>query len=127
MITVILLVLLLWLAQLFLQEVTLYRFDMRAITGNRDRRPQPGLIAARLGRAKDNLLESLPVFLALAVLAVALHSADGMALRGAWLFLLARTAYVPAYASGIPLLRSLLWLASMAGLALMAAAILPPL
>ncbi|WP_095012285.1 MAPEG family protein [Tsuneonella mangrovi] len=124
MATVILLVLALYAVQLFLQETTLYRFDMRAIVGNRDHIPEPGVIAGRLGRAKDNLREALPAFIALALLSMVLRVDQGLALKGAWLFLVARVLYVPAYVSGVILLRSAVWLVSLAGLAMMVKAII---
>lgn len=41
------------------------------------------------------------------------------AVQGATIFLVARIVYVPAYVSGIPMLRSLVWLAANAGLVVM--------
>lgn len=82
------------------------------------------MLAARLGRAKDNYLETLPAFLALALVAIARNGEAVLALAGARTYLIARLLYIPAYASGVILLRSLVWLASIAGLMMMAAAAL---
>lgn len=82
------------------------------------------MIAARLDRAESNMLESLPIFLGLALLALLRGRGDGLATAGGLVFLIARIAYVPAYVSGLPWLRSLIWLAGNAGLLLIAVAIL---
>lgn len=75
-------------------------------------------IAGRLERAQRNFLETFPFFAA-AVLAVALTGrGDAMTALGAQLYFWARVAYVPIYAAGIPYVRSLVWVASVAGLLL---------
>lgn len=68
--TIVLLVLALYLVQIFLQEVSRFGLDPRGIVGNRDDLPALSVMAGRLDRAKNNLLESLPIFLALALLAL---------------------------------------------------------
>ncbi len=116
--TVTLLVLLLFVVQLFLQETVRYHFDLWRIMGNRDERPQKTILAARLDRAKNNMLEALPLFLGLAMLT--LFTGGDAPSPGANVFLIARILYVPLYAAGVPVLRSLVWLAGMAGLVMMA-------
>lgn len=118
--TTILLVLLLYMLQIFLQETSRYRFDLREIIGNRDRPPELSIIAGRLERARDNMLESLPIFLTLALLALIMGQDTNDMATAATVFLLARVIYVPAYASGIPLLRSIVWLVGVASLLMMA-------
>ncbi len=120
MTTIILLVLGLFVIQLFLQETAAWRFDLRRIMGNRDEPPMLSPVAARLQRAKNNMLEALPLFLGVALTALVKQGEHGPAVFGALVFLAARVLYVPAYASGLPILRSLIWLAGMAGLAWMA-------
>ena len=78
--------------------------------------PPVGVITGRLQRAQKNLFETLPLFVG-AVLIAHLGGRDG-ALTG-WGFALyfwARLVYLPLYAFGIPYLRSLVWLVSLAGL-----------
>ena len=118
--TIILLVLALYMVQIFLQETSRFGLDLRGIVGNRDNPPKLSVIAGRLNRAKNNMLESLPIFLALALLALVKGGDTGAVTRAASIFLIARVAYVPAYVSGIPMLRSLVWLVSVASLAAMA-------
>jgi uncharacterized MAPEG superfamily protein len=118
--TITLLVLALYLVQLFLQETSRFGFDLRGIVGNRDALPDLSPIAGRLERAKNNMLEALPLYLGL-VLLVHMSGVDPVApRRAALVFLLARVAYVPAYVSGIPMLRSAAWLTGVAGLFMMA-------
>ncbi|MCB1625648.1 MAG: MAPEG family protein [Pseudomonadales bacterium] len=118
--TIILLVLALYVAQIFLQETSRFGFDLRGIVGNRDTQPEASVVAGRLDRAKNNMLESLPIFLALALLALVKGGDTSEAAHAALLFLVARIVYVPAYVSGIFMLRSLVWLVAIASLGLMA-------
>lgn len=118
--TVTLLVLLLYVAQIFLQETTRYHFNLWEIMGNRDTRPEKTVVAARLDRAKNNMLEALPLYLGLAMLVLVKGNESSMAVNGAIIFLIARVVYIPIYAAGIPVLRSLVWLAGMAGMLVMA-------
>ena len=64
--TIILLVLALCMVQIFLQETSRFGFDLWGIVGNRDKQPEMSIVAARLDRAKNNMLETLPMFLGLA-------------------------------------------------------------
>lgn len=119
-----LLVLALYLLQLFLQETSRYGFRPMLIMGNRDHPPEPSVLAARLDRAKNNMLESLAMFLPLALLVLVRDGDSTLATHAALVFLLARIAYVPVYAMGIPVLRSLIWLTGIASLAVMASTLL---
>ncbi len=68
-----------------------------------------GTIGARLQRAYQNHLETLPVFAA-AVLVVHLSGqTNATTVLASQIYLAARIAYVPAYAFGIPYLRSAIW------------------
>ena len=118
--TIILLVLALYMVQIFLQETSRFGFDLRGIVGNRDNLPEISVLAGRLDRAKNNMLESLPIFLALALLALIKGGDTREVTRAASIFLIARVVYVPAYVSGVPILRSLVWLVAVASLAAMA-------
>lgn len=118
--TTILLVLGLYVVQLFLQETSRFGLDLRGIVGNRDKPPALSTLAGRLERAKNNMLEALPLFLGIALLAVAKGREAGLVANAASVFLVARIAYVPAYVSGIPMLRSTAWLVGVASLLVMA-------
>ena len=118
--TTILLVLGLYVVQLFLQETSRFGLDLRGIVGNRDNPPALSTLAGRLERAKNNMLEALPLFLGIALLAVAKGREAGLVANAASVFLVARIAYIPAYVSGIPMLRSAAWLVGVASLLVMA-------
>ena len=77
--------------------------------GNRDEQKQATGIPARLKRALENHNEGLILF-TIAVLVVVLgESGSPLTEKCAWAYLWARVLYVPAYASGVFLLRSLIW------------------
>ncbi|MEJ2553281.1 MAG: MAPEG family protein [Gammaproteobacteria bacterium] len=118
--TIILLVLALYMVQIFLQETSRFGFDLWGIVGNRDKLPEMSVVAGRLHRAKNNMLEALPIFLALALLALVKGGDTSEVAHAALIFLIARVVYVPAYVSGVPVLRSLVWLVGVASLAMMA-------
>lgn len=88
--------------------------------GPRDDNRQPqGVLAGRAARASANFRETYPAFVALCLaLAIAGDPSD-RGHTGAILWFAARIAYVPLYLAGIPYIRSLVWLAAMAGLAVM--------
>ena len=82
------------------------RDDPRPVTGQ----------AARLSRAYANFLETFPLF-AVAVIAVVMTNKTGtQPTFGAWLYVLGRLAYVPLYAMGLPVVRTVAWTASMIGI-----------
>jgi uncharacterized MAPEG superfamily protein len=118
--TIILLVLALYMLQIFLQETSRFGFDLWGIMGNRDNLPEMSVVAGRLDRAKNNMLEALPIFIGLALLALVKGGDTSEVAHAASIFLIARVVYVPAYVSGVPMLRSLVWLVGVAGLAMMA-------
>ena len=81
-------------------------------------------ITARLQRAQANLFETLPLFAATVLIAHAAGREGELTLWGSYVYLAARVLYVPLYAAGIPVLRSLVWGVSMAGLVTILVAIL---
>lgn len=85
--------------------------------GARDGQQKPSSpVTGRLLRAQANFFETFPLF-ATAVLMVAVtNSFSTYSYWGAILYLIARIIYFPLYAFGIPLIRSVVWLISIAGL-----------
>jgi uncharacterized MAPEG superfamily protein len=82
-------------------------------------------VAGRLARASRNYLETFPFFAA-AILAAHVAGREGaLTLWGAHLYLWARLIYLPLYAFGVPLVRSLVWNVASAGIFLILAALLP--
>jgi uncharacterized MAPEG superfamily protein len=88
--------------------------------------PPPSRVCGRLQRAQANLYETLPLFAAAVLIAHVAGRESLLTLWGAALFLVARVVYVPLYAMGAPVVRSLAWVASVFGLALILFAILRP-
>jgi len=82
-------------------------------------RESKSVIARRLYRALKNLLETYPAFIALVVALVVTGKTGGLAATGAGLWLAARVIYVLIYAAGVPVVRTVVWLASIVGLILM--------
>ncbi len=71
-------------------------------------------------RALRNFLETYPAFIALAVALAITGKTGGIAATGAILWLVARIIYVILYAAGTPVIRTIVWFASVIGLAMMA-------
>ena len=93
--------------------------------GARDKEaPPPRPVTARLQRAQANLFETLPLFAIAVLIAHVAGRTSGETLLGCQLYLAARVLYVPVYAAGIPVLRTLIWAASLVGLVMIVKAIL---
>lgn len=87
--------------------------------GPRDTVPEMSALTGRLRRAVDNHFQGLVLF-AIAVLLVTLGGQGNALTAGcAWVYLLARALYVPAYAFGWSPWRSLIWAAGFAATMLM--------
>lgn len=82
----------------------------RWTAGARDE-PTPDLqgVAGRLERALDNYLETFPLFASLVLVAQFAGVRNALTEWGAFLYFGARVAYLPLYAFGVPLVRSLAW------------------
>jgi uncharacterized MAPEG superfamily protein len=85
--------------------------------------PPPGALAGRLMRAQANLFETLPVFTAAIIMAHVAGKESALTLVGAHLYFFGRLIYLPLYALGVAYVRSLAWLASMAGLVMILVAL----
>ncbi len=73
----------------------------------------------RVDRALRNLLETFPLFAALAVALAVTGRTGGNAAIGAQIYVWARTIYLPVYILGIPALRTIIWAASIVGIVMM--------
>jgi uncharacterized MAPEG superfamily protein len=100
--------------QLFLQSVSATMEmggDYKA--GPRDEpRVLQGVFAGRVDRAFRNLLETFPIFAALALALVITGRNGGLGALGAQAWIVTRLLYVPLYFIQIPYARSLVWFAS---------------
>jgi uncharacterized MAPEG superfamily protein len=78
--------------------------------------PPLNLVAARLVRAQANFFETFPIY-AVAVLIAAVADRSGfLTVLGSALYVVARVIYLPLYAFGVPVVRTLVWLVSMLGI-----------
>ena len=73
--------------------------------------PMPPLqvIAGRLQRALHNFLETFPLFAASVLMADATNRHGLLAVWGAQLYFYARVLYLPIYAAGLPVIRTVVW------------------
>jgi uncharacterized MAPEG superfamily protein len=92
--------------------------------GPRDEPGAPlGRIGGRLERAFRNFLETFVFFVAAVLMAEVLGRHAASIGLGAQIFFWTRLAYVPAYAAGIPFLRTLLWSGSVVGIVMVLAGV----
>ncbi len=81
--------------------------------------PEPSPVVGRLSRAQANFFETFPIVVAvIAILAIS-GRANGTSALGAWIWLGGRVVYLPLYAFGVPVVRSLVFTVSFIGLAMM--------
>lgn len=87
--------------------------------GARDEKTQDlSPMTERLLRAQSNFFETFPLF-ASAVLLVAISQTLSIySYWGSLIYLIARIIYLPIYALGIPVIRTIIWLFSIVGLLL---------
>ncbi len=88
--------------------------------------PTPPLrgVAGRLDRALRNFLETFPLFVAVVLAAHVSETHNALTEWGSRLYLWGRVAYVPLYAAGVPLVRSLVWNVATVGIMLFVVALL---
>ena len=79
-------------------------------------------MAGRLERASANFRETFPLFAA-AVIVVYLSGRIGfVSAHGALIYVAARVIYLPLYAFGVPVARSIVWVVSFIGIGMVLAA-----
>ena len=119
------LTLLVWSTVLGLVYVSVQSMLYKAQVGNaptvgaRDTIPEPEKLAGRATRALRNVLETYPVFVALALAVELSGQSDGLTRWGAGLYLGFRAIYLPLYLAGVPWMRTFSWNLATLGLALM--------
>ena len=80
--------------------------------------PPPEPIVGRLARAQANFFETFPIAAAAILIVEVAARNDQWTAIGAMLWLAARIVYLPLYAAGIPKVRTLVFLISVVGIAL---------
>jgi len=88
--------------------------------------PPVGVFTGRLQRAEKNLFETLPLFIGAVLIAHVAGRESAHTVWGASLYLGARIVYVPLYAFGVPVARTLAFAVSAAGLVMVIGAVLWP-
>ena len=78
--------------------------------------PLEGKLAGRLDRAFNNFRETFPIFAVAVFLITVLNRHEPRTEWGAQLYFWMRVLYLPLYAFGVPLLRTIIWIASTVGI-----------
>lgn len=78
--------------------------------------PPVGVVTGRLRRAQANFLETWPLFAGVVLAAELADRTSDLTALGCALYVWARVAYLPLYAFGVPVLRSLVWTVSLVGM-----------
>jgi uncharacterized MAPEG superfamily protein len=91
---------------------------LMAAIGNRENLPELPGWAGRAVRANRNMAENLALFAAVVLTAAVIGTSNSMTLLGAQLFFWGRIAYAVCYLGGFKWLRTLSWVASIAGVVL---------
>ena len=126
MLLVIFLVLILLFVQAFLPGKFLTdQIGPRGQMGPRDDLPEPSRELGRARRALANLQETLPIFLTLAVLSIVLGEQGWLSIAGAVVYLIGRIAHVICYMRALAPWRSMSFLVSLIGNAMIAIPLIP--
>jgi len=88
------------------------------LAGNRENMPELPGWAGRAQRAHRNMLENLVLFAVVVFAARLTNVSNAVTLLGAQLFFFGRIAHAILYIAGIPWLRTLAWLVSIVGIAM---------
>ena len=97
--------------------------DPKWVLGPQDDKVPLGPMAARLDRAFKNFMETFPLFAAAVVAADLLGKLGALTICGSGLYVAARALYVPLYAFGVPVARTVVWIVGSLGLLLVVAAL----
>lgn len=78
--------------------------------------PPPAPVVGRLMRAQANFFETLPLMIAAVLIVTSAHLQTPNTALGAMLWLGGRVAYLPLYALGVPIVRSVAWGVAIVGI-----------
>lgn len=93
---------------------------LNTLAGNREGLGELPGMAGRAKRAHLNMVENMVLFAALVLIAAVAGKANAMTAMGAMIFFWARLGYGIVYVIGVPWLRTVLWFASVIGMAIIA-------
>ena len=94
---------------------------LTTLAGNREGVAPLTGFAGRAKRAHLNMLENLPLFAALVLIAAVAGKANAATAMGATIFFWARLVYAVVYLIGVPWLRTVVWFVSVIGMVIIAA------
>ena len=113
-----------WAAVLGLLQIGTQSFAFKTQVGNAytvgardEHRPATGL-AGRMERALRNFLETFPIFAAVVLAVYATERSSQWSEIGAQIYFWGRLAYLPAYAVGLPWVRTFIWQIATIGIVL---------
>ena len=78
--------------------------------------PEPSPVTGRTMRAQANFEETFPIAVVALLGVVLANRTSELTALGGWIWLCARIVYLPLYAAGIPLIRTVVFVISMIGL-----------
>lgn len=78
--------------------------------------PPLSALGSRLDRASKNFFETFPIFVAAMVAVLVQNRPSPEIEHAAQLYFFARVIYLPLYAFGVPLIRTIVWGASIVGI-----------
>jgi uncharacterized MAPEG superfamily protein len=96
--------------------LTLRQLGGAWVAGPRDEPREVTGLSGRFVRAHRNLREIFPQFVAALFLVHAAHTAGSLSAVGAWVFVIGRLLYVPAYAFAPMGIRPICWLIAQVGI-----------
>jgi uncharacterized MAPEG superfamily protein len=80
--------------------------------------PEPNAMTGRTMRAQANFQETFPIAIVALLGVVIAGKTSPMTALGGWIWLGARAVYLPLYAAGVPVIRTVVWTIGMIGLAM---------
>ena len=80
--------------------------------------PEPSPMTGRTTRAQANFLETFPIAIVALLGVVIASKTNASTALGGWIWLGARIVYIPLYAAGVPVVRTICWGVSIVGLAM---------
>ena len=81
--------------------------------------PAPDPIVGRLSRAQANFFETFPIAIAAILILSVAHLESRWTALGAVIWLSARVVYLPLYALGVPVMRTIAFIVSLVGLGML--------
>jgi uncharacterized MAPEG superfamily protein len=78
--------------------------------------PPMNALAGRLARAQANFMETLPIAIVALIGVVVAGKTSEWTAMGGWIWLGARIVYLPLYGFGVPVVRTIIFMASLVGI-----------